>query len=173
MAKNYTDDQTKHMIEVYQTNPTRETVDKLATEMGKTVKSVIGKLSREKVYVKKDYTTKRGEKPITKLEMVQEIADMLQGDKERLQTLEKSSKAELLYLKVLVEDLKEGFQYENLSDRNGIYQNSSRTSSVSTTDSNIIQGGTMMKDNSIMIFLLIMVIVPIIIGYVFKLGAVL
>jgi hypothetical protein len=109
MAKNYTDDQTKHMIEIYQANPTRETVDKLALEMGKTVKSVIGKLSREKVYVKKDYTTKRGEKPITKLEMVQEIADMLQGDKERLQTLEKSSKAELLYLKVLVEDLKEGF----------------------------------------------------------------
>jgi hypothetical protein len=30
-----------------------------------------------------------------------------------------------------------------------------------------------MKDNSIMIFLLIMVVVPIIIGYVFKLGAVL
>ena len=29
-----------------------------------------------------------------------------------------------------------------------------------------------MKDNSIMIFLLIMVIVPIIIGYVFNLGAV-
>ena len=50
MAKNYTDDQTKHMIQVYQANPTRETVDKLALEMGKTVKSVIGKLSREKVY---------------------------------------------------------------------------------------------------------------------------
>ena len=31
----------------------------------------------------------------------------------------------------------------------------------------------MMKDNSIMIFVLIMVIVPIIIGYVFNLGAVL
>ena len=109
MAKNYTDEQTKHMINVYQANPTRETVDKLALEMGKTVKSVIGKLSREKVYIKKDYVTKRGEKPITKLQMVEEIADMLRGDKERLQTLEKSSKAELLYLKVLVEDLKEGF----------------------------------------------------------------
>jgi len=109
VAKNYTDEQTKHMIDVYQANPTRETVDKLALEMGKTVKSVIGKLSREKVYIKKDYVTKRGEKPITKLQMVQEIADMLRGDKERLQTLEKSSKAELLYLKVLVEDLKEGF----------------------------------------------------------------
>ena len=97
------------MIKTYQTNPTRETVDKLAKDMGKTVKSVIGKLSREKVYIKKDYTTKRGDKPVTKLQMVQEIADMLKGDKGRLQTLEKSSKAELLYLKVLVEDLKEGF----------------------------------------------------------------
>jgi|TARA_R110002096_G_scaffold373145_3_gene566656 hypothetical protein len=109
MAKNYTEEQTLLMIKLYQTNPTRETVDKLAKDMGKTVKSVIGKLSREKVYIKKDYTTKRGDKPVTKLQMVQEIADMLKGDKGRLQTLEKSSKAELLYLKVLVEDLKEGF----------------------------------------------------------------
>ena len=66
MAKNYTDEQTKDMIAKYQANPTRETVDKLAMELGKTVKSVIGKLSREKVYVKKDYVTKRGEKPVTK-----------------------------------------------------------------------------------------------------------
>jgi N-methylhydantoinase B/oxoprolinase/acetone carboxylase alpha subunit len=109
MAKNYTDEQTKDMIAKYQANPTRETVDRLAMELGKTVKSVIGKLSREKVYVKKDYVTKRGEKPVTKVQMIQEIADMLQGDKERLLTLEQSSKAELLYLKVLVEDLKEGF----------------------------------------------------------------
>jgi len=109
MAKNYTEEQTLLMIKTYQTNPTRETVDKLAKDMGKTVKSVIGKLSREKVYIKKDYTTKRGDKPVTKLQMVEEIASMLKGDKVRLQTLEKSSKAELLYLKVLVEDLKEGF----------------------------------------------------------------
>ena len=109
MAKNYTEEQTLLMIKLYQTNPTRETVDKLAKDMGKTVKSVIGKLSREKVYIKKDYTTKRGDKPVTKLQMVEEIASMLKGDKVRLQTLEKSSKAELLYLKVLVEDLKEGF----------------------------------------------------------------
>ena len=173
MAKNYTDEQTQHMISVYKTNPTRETVDKLANEMGKTVKSVIGKLSREKVYVKKDYTTKRGENPITKLEMVQEIADMLQGDKERLQTLEKSSKAELLYLKVLVEDLKEGFQYENLQNRYGDNPYISSPSNISATNSYISRGGAMMKSNGIMIFLLIMVLVPLIIGYVFKLGAVL
>ena len=105
MATKYTTEETKHMIEVYQDKPVRDTVELLAQEMGKTVKSVIGKLSREKVYVKAEYTTKRGEKPATKLEMVGDIADMLKGDSERLETLVKSSKQELLYLKVLVEDI--------------------------------------------------------------------
>jgi len=105
MAKNYTEKETQHMVEVYEDNPNRDTVDALAKEMGKTVKSVIGKLSREKVYQKAEYTTKRGEKPTTKLEMVGEIAEMLKGDAERLETLVKSSKQELTYLKVLVEDI--------------------------------------------------------------------
>jgi deoxyribose-phosphate aldolase len=109
MATNYTEKETQHMIKVYQSNPVRATVDVLSKEMGKTVKSIIGKLSREKVYQKVEYKTKRGEKPATKLEMVGEIAEMLQGDAERLETLIKSSKQELLYLKVLVEDL----QWEN------------------------------------------------------------
>jgi hypothetical protein len=106
MAKqNYTEEQTKRMVTEYTQNPTRDTVDAIANEMGKTVKSVIGKLSREKVYVKLDYKTKRGERPTTKLEMVSEIALMLNGDSDRLETLVKSSKQELLYLKVLVEDI--------------------------------------------------------------------
>jgi len=109
MAKNYTEKETQHMIEEYQQNPTRDTVDALAQEFGKTVKSIIGKLSREKVYVKNDYTTKRGEKPITKLEMVGEIAGMLKGEEDRLETLTKASKMELQYLKVLIEDCKEGY----------------------------------------------------------------
>ncbi len=111
MARNYNEKETQHMIEVYQENPCRDTVDALAKEMGKTVKSVIGKLSREKVYQKAEYTTKRGEEPQTKLEMVEEIAEMLKGDSERLETLVKSSKQELTYLKVLVEDLKDGYTY--------------------------------------------------------------
>jgi hypothetical protein len=106
MAKNYTEKETQHMIEVYQDKPDRETVDALAKEMGKTVKSVIGKLSREKVYQKVEYKTKRGENPETKLQMTEHIAGMLQGDATRLETLTKASKQELLYLKVLVEDLK-------------------------------------------------------------------
>ena len=106
MAKNYTEAETAKMIEMYTSKPDRDTVDQIAQEMGKTVKSVIGKLSREKVYVKKEYTTKRGEKPITKAQMVDDIASMLNGNNERLETLTKASKQELLYLKVLVEDLR-------------------------------------------------------------------
>jgi hypothetical protein len=45
--------------------------------------------------------------------MVGEIAEMLKGDSERLETLVKSSKQELLYLKVLVEDLM--WDNENIS----------------------------------------------------------
>lgn len=106
MARTYTDAETRHILAVYLENPNRDTVDALAVEMGKTVKSVIGKLSREKVYIKKDYATKRGEKPETKLQMTEHIAGMLQGDANRLETLTKASKQDLLYLKVLVEDLK-------------------------------------------------------------------
>jgi len=105
LAKNYTEQETQHMIEVYQDKPNRDTVDALAKEMGKTVKSVIGKLSREKVYQKVEYKTKRGEKPVTKLEMTQQLAEALKGDPERLETLTKASKQDLLYLQVLVEDM--------------------------------------------------------------------
>jgi MarR-like DNA-binding transcriptional regulator SgrR of sgrS sRNA len=113
MTTKYTTAETQHLIKVYKDNPNRTTVDMLSKEMGKTVKSIIGKLSREKVYQKIEYKTKRGEKPATKLEMVGEIAEMLKGDSERLETLVKSSKQELLYLKVLVEDLM--WDNENIS----------------------------------------------------------
>ena len=55
----------------YSANPTRETVEELADELGKSIKSVIGKLSREGVYQKTEYLTKTGEKPITKKELVE------------------------------------------------------------------------------------------------------
>ena len=42
--------QTKHIIEAYQKNPNRDTVEMLADELQKSVKSIIGKLSREGVY---------------------------------------------------------------------------------------------------------------------------
>ena len=49
------------MIEKYQAKPDRETVDKLAEELNKSIKSIIGKLSREGVYRKAVYKTKTGD----------------------------------------------------------------------------------------------------------------
>ena len=61
MAVNYTEEQVAVMIEKYSNNPTRETVEFLAQEMDKSIKSIIGKLSREGVYKKTVYKTKTGE----------------------------------------------------------------------------------------------------------------
>ena len=77
MAVNYTEEQVKQMIEEYSAKPNRETVENLADMFDKSIKSIIGKLSREGVYKKTEYVTKTGEKPETKLEIVQELADKL------------------------------------------------------------------------------------------------
>lgn len=95
MAINYTEKQVKHMIEAYTFEPTRETVENLAEEYNKSVKSIIGKLSREGVYKKTEYTTKTGEKPVTKLELVQELAERLEINPNALTGLEKAPKVAL------------------------------------------------------------------------------
>ena len=76
MATNYTEEQVVHMIEAYQAKPDRITVDTLAKDLNKSTKSIIGKLSREGVYRKAVYKTKTGELPITKAEIIVEIAGM-------------------------------------------------------------------------------------------------
>ena len=75
MAKsvNYTDEMVNAMTEQYVANPTRETVDSLANEFGKTTRSIIAKLSREGVYVAQPRTTKSGEPVISKSELVSTI----------------------------------------------------------------------------------------------------
>ena len=55
MAANYTDEQVEMMRERYQAKPTRETVENLAEELNKSIKSIIGKLSREGIYQKAIY----------------------------------------------------------------------------------------------------------------------
>ena len=92
---NYTEDQTKHIIEAYQKNPNRDTVEMLADELQKSVKSIIGKLSREGVYRREIYKTKSGELPVTKVEIVSNIADSLGIEMDSLLGLEKTPKATL------------------------------------------------------------------------------
>ena len=102
MAANYTEEQVTTMVSWYSANPTRETVELCAKEFDKSIKSVIGKLSREGVYIKAEYLSKTGQRPVTKKQMVTLIAQELVGDSDKLMGLEKAPKADLKYLLDLV-----------------------------------------------------------------------
>ena len=91
-AKNYTDEMVAHMTEAYVANPTRETVEALAAEMGKTVRSIIAKLSREGVYVAQPKVTKTGEPVVRKAELVAQLEAHFEV---AIPTLVKASKADL------------------------------------------------------------------------------
>ena len=92
---NYTEEVTKYMVDQYNAVPTMETVQALADELGKSSKSVIGKLSREGVYKRAIYTSKSGAVPVTKVELVNNIAENIGVEVEDLVGLEKSPKAAL------------------------------------------------------------------------------
>ena len=95
MAVKYTQGMVDLMKSRYSANPTRETVEELASELDKSIKSVIGKLSREGIYQKSEYLTKTGEKPITKKELVEKVAEILGMEYQALAGLEKSPKQAL------------------------------------------------------------------------------
>jgi len=106
MASNYSEDQVSMMIEKYNAEPTRDTVDKLAEILDKSVKSIIGKLSREGVYQKAIYRTKTGELPITKAQLIVEIATLLEADSSKMMGLEKAPKQDLKYLREFIGGIK-------------------------------------------------------------------
>ena len=97
---NYSAEQTVQMVEAYQASPGRVTVEKLANDMDKSVKSIIGKLSREGVYRREIYKTKTGDIPITKSEIVSTIAETLGLEVESLTGLDKAPKSTLKNLEV-------------------------------------------------------------------------
>lgn len=113
---NYTDQQTEAMVSAYILDPTRETVDKLAEELGRSTKSIIGKLSREGVYRREVYVSKTGESPITKVEIVSNICEDLGIEIASLAGLEKSPKTALRNLEKAVAGLtqpEETEQFDN------------------------------------------------------------
>ena len=102
---NYSESQTAYMVQLYKNEPTPETVDILVEELKRSKKSIIGKLSREGVYRREVYVTKTGEKPITKMEIVNNIAEGLGIESSDLNGLEKSPKAALKNLEKAVAGL--------------------------------------------------------------------
>ena len=97
---NYNQEQTQHIVDAYKAEANMLTVEKLAEELGKSTKSIIGKLSREGVYERAVYKNKSGTSPITKAEICSNIADNLGIEIESLVGLEKSPKATLQALEL-------------------------------------------------------------------------
>lgn len=89
---NYTPEQTARMVADYQAGMT---VESIATALGKSVRSVVAKLSREKVYVAKTYTTKTGEPVVKKDEFADFIATSLGLTEADADSLTKANKTAL------------------------------------------------------------------------------
>ena len=90
------------MSNLYKHDPSRQTVEDIASTLDKSSKSVIGKLAREGIYQKAEYKSKTGEKPITKTQLVTNLAVRLELETEELAGLEKAPKG---VLKLLCENL--------------------------------------------------------------------
>jgi hypothetical protein len=95
-APNYSPEQTLKMVSAYMADKSQATVEKLATEMGRTTRSIIAKLSREKVYVKPAYKTKAGEPSIKKNEHADAIASVLKLNENDADSLTKCNKTALV-----------------------------------------------------------------------------
>lgn len=112
---NYTEEQTEQLIKLYLEAEDKVTIiDELSVTFDKPKKSIIGKLSKEKVYVKRVYKSKNGRDPITKKEMIYKLAISIDADPELLQGLEKAPKLELKYLILKIDGLVEAIVQNTL-----------------------------------------------------------
>jgi len=96
MIMNYTAEMTTEIVAAYTAEPVKATIEKLAEKYGKSVRSIVAKLSAEKVYQAK--AKKEGVKAVTKLDLIEKIANDLGVDKAKLESLEKATKEALQLL---------------------------------------------------------------------------
>lgn len=89
---NYTPEQTAKMVQDYTSGVT---VEAIAQELGKTVRSVVAKLSREKVYKAKVYVSKNGEPVAKKDETADAIGKVLGLSDGEVDSLTKANKSAL------------------------------------------------------------------------------
>lgn len=92
----YTVEQTVELIAAYAANPNAETVSAFAEKFGKTVKSVIAKLSREGVYKKAERVSKSGDPVIKKDELANELQSKFGLTESEADSLTKANKTALI-----------------------------------------------------------------------------
>lgn len=90
---NYTPEMTASMIADYKAGVS---VEKIAEAVGRTTRSVIAKLSREKVYVAKTYATKTGEPVVKKDATADAIGAVLKLTEAEIESLTKANKTALV-----------------------------------------------------------------------------
>jgi len=89
---NYTPEQTAQIVAEYQAGATAEM---LAEKLGKSVRSVVAKLSREGVYKKKEYKTKTGQAVVKKDAHADAIGAILKLTESEIESLTKANKTAL------------------------------------------------------------------------------
>lgn len=94
MASLYTPEQTATMVSEYTANPTADTVSALAEKMGRSIKSIIAKLAREKCYKPKT-TEKTGETVNRKNETAAAIGAVLKMSEGEVESMSKANKTAL------------------------------------------------------------------------------
>jgi len=94
-AVNYTAEQTADMLERFKAG---ESVESLATAMGKTVRSIVAKLSREGVYKAKERVSKTGEAVVKKDALTDQLAALAGLTEAEADSLTKANKTALMKL---------------------------------------------------------------------------
>ena len=92
----YTKEITDKIVEDYKSGIT---VAQIANTLSVPDRSIIAKLSSLGVYQKKTYVNKRGEVPVKKYEMIEELVQLLEVPSDQLESLEKVNKSVLILLK--------------------------------------------------------------------------
>ena len=92
----YTKEITDKIVEQYKSG---QTAKQIAETLGVADRSIIAKLSSLGVYQKKTYLNKRGEVPVKKYQMIEELAEILSVPSDQLESLEKVNKSVLILLK--------------------------------------------------------------------------
>lgn len=89
----YTEEEVDYLRDEYLTAKDKQLkIDELANALGKSRRSIIGKLSRLGIYEKKVYLTKRGDQPVTKAEIVHQLSEKMNIPLSELEGLEKAPK---------------------------------------------------------------------------------
>ena len=98
--ENYTEVQAAEMLAQYDPQASAEVreaqVKHFATKYGKTVRSIVAKLSRMQVYVPKAYVSKTGEKPVRKNAHADAIGAILRLSENETESLTKANKTALV-----------------------------------------------------------------------------